>query len=96
MGEGWPDRRTVGGRWGSRVAGEASQSGKGRRRPVGRVRPVPLGGQSVGEVGWPVGGGRGIGVPKWGVRHTGNIASPPFAREKTPPPPLGQSGEGQS
>ena len=40
-----------------------------------------LGGQSVG-----------VGVPKWGVRHTGNIASAPFAREKPPPPPLGQSG----
>ena len=34
----------------------------------------------------------GVGVPKRGVRHTGNIASAPFAREKPPPPPFGQSG----
>jgi hypothetical protein len=48
--------------------------------------------------GWPggqwapiqsVGGGRGIGVPKRRVRHAGNGGSPPFAREKPPPPPLG-------
>jgi hypothetical protein len=56
---------------------------------------VPLGGQSGKSVG--VGG---IGVPKWGVRHTGNNASAPFAREKPPPPHFGhrsrKSGGGEA
>ena len=87
MGEGWPVSRSVGGRWGSRVAGEASQSGKGRRRPVGRVRPVPLGGQSVGEVGWPVSrwGRRGRGSPKGGRCARALVAIRPL-HAKTPLP----------
>jgi hypothetical protein len=47
---------------------------------------VKLGGR------WEASQSVGVGVPKRGVRHTGNIASAPFAREKPPPPPLGQSG----
>jgi len=54
---------------------------------VGRRWPVPF--------GHPVGGGA-KGVPKGVPVRTGAGGSAPFAREKPPPPPLGQSGSGEA
>jgi len=74
---------------------------------VGRCGVGGQWGKSGWGCGWgswgaiqSVGVGRGIGVPNRGVRHTGNIASAPFAREKPPPPPFGhrsrKSGGGEA
>jgi hypothetical protein len=76
----------VGGSWGKVGGGVAPPVGEGREAgglwvasQSGEVGGG-VGGHSVGKSGrkWGRGcqsvGSRGIGVPKWGVRHAGNIA----------------------